>query len=235
MIIYGMIRENILQVKENISLICKRLGRDPQEVVLIGVTKYSPKKDVEEALENGLCHIGESRVQQALVKYENLRVPCSAELTRHMIGHLQTNKVKQALQIFDMIQSVDSLRLGQEIERQCANLNRNVDILIQVNPSGEEQKFGVSSREVFSLIEELSALSRIRIRGLMAIAPLSENEKIVRDCFKKARELKSEVREKFKDSRSVQMDFLSMGMSDDYEIALEEGSNMVRIGRAIFS
>ncbi|MDP8265454.1 MAG: YggS family pyridoxal phosphate-dependent enzyme [Candidatus Aceula meridiana] len=229
-----MIRDNILQMKDNISLICKRLGRDPNEVVLIGVTKYSPKEDVEKALDSGLCHIGESRVQQALTKYQDLRVPSSVEVTKHMIGHLQTNKVKQALQVFDMIHSVDSVRLGQEIERQCVSLGRKIDILVQVNTSGEEQKFGIAEAEAFSFIEELSSFSHLCIRGLMAMAPLSENEDVIRDCFKKAHELKDQIKKNFK-AKNIQMDFLSMGMSDDYAIALEEGSNMVRIGRAIFS
>jgi pyridoxal phosphate enzyme (YggS family) len=151
-----------------------------------------------------------------------------------MIGHLQTNKAKQAVQLFDLIQSVDSVRLADEIEKEAAKPAKTVDILIEVNTSGEEQKFGVHPDEVPILIKEISHCPHIRLLGLMTMAPLTEEKGRIRRCFRDLRELFDAVEEDFAASSNIQMKYLSMGMTSDYEIALEEGSNMVRIGRAIF-
>lgn len=229
-----MIRDNILRLKDNISLICKRLGRNSDEITLLAVTKYVSVEEVKEALDAGIVDVGENKVQEGCVKYKAPEISVF-EITKHMIGHLQTNKVKLALEAFDIIQSVDSFRIAQEIEKNLAKLNKKTRILVQVNTSGEEQKFGIPESDAILLIEKISNLKNIEIQGLMTMAPWTDNKDIVRDCFKRLNNLKREVSRKFCDTSSVQMKFLSMGMSHDYEIALEEGSNMVRIGQAIFS
>lgn len=228
-----MIRENILRVQDNISIVCKRLGRNPKEIILVGVTKYSLSDSIQEALDSGLCHIGENKVQDALTKYQNLQLN-QQTVMRHMIGHLQTNKVKQALEIFDVIQSVDSLRLAQAIEKQCQRLNRTIDVFIQVKTSGEDRKFGVLPEDTFSLLKQLSDCPCLRVCGLMTLALWSHDKRLVRDCFKKLKYLYDRIKDQFSHYPNIQMRFLSMGMTDDYVTAIEEGANMVRIGRAIF-
>jgi len=227
-----MIQNNIEQILDQIKGICEIIGRDPSKIVLIGVTKFANISQIKEAMQSGLMHIGENRVQEARKKFPSLEG--SSEVTRHMIGHLQTNKVKYALEIFDFIQSVDSLKLANSIEEHAAKTNKIIDILVQVNTAGEEQKFGVTPTDIFGLISEISKLKHIRLLGLMTIAPLVQDKEIIRKCFRNLRFLRDQISERFSTSDLLEMKYLSMGMTDDFEIALEEGSNMVRIGRAIF-
>ncbi|OGW96544.1 MAG: YggS family pyridoxal phosphate enzyme [Omnitrophica WOR_2 bacterium GWA2_45_18] len=229
-----MIKANISKIQGKIASVCKKIGRNPSEVILIGVTKYAEADKIKEAIEAGLTHIGENKVQEAQRKFPALE-PFNAKMTKHMIGHLQTNKVKPALRYFDFIQSVDSLKLAVEIEKQATVLNKNVDILVEVNTSMEEQKFGMDAYEVIPLIEEISRLPHIRVRGLMTISALTDRQEVARKCFQDLRFLNDRCKEAFAGRPGVNMQFLSMGMTDDYEIALEEGSNMLRIGRAIFA
>lgn len=224
-----MIGENIARLKTSVAEICRVMDRDPEEITIIGVTKYSDAAHIQEAVDAGLKHIGENRIQQAATKYADL-----AHVTKHMIGHLQTNKVKQAIQLFDMIQSVDSLYLAQEIDRQCEKLGRSLDVLLQVNTSGEAQKFGVAPEKVWDLLAGIGDCKNLTVQGFMTIGPLADNEIKVRDCFKRLKEIFVKAKADFSSSKKVQMRYLSMGMSDDYKIALQEGSNMLRIGRAIF-
>lgn len=228
-----MIKDNILRIQDDISLICRRLGRNPQDVTLVAVTKFATPAAVEEALACGVEHIGENKVQEAKNKFAAVNFS-GFKVTRHMIGHLQTNKVKEALKIFDVIQSVDSLHLAQALDKETGKLNRKADILVQVNTSGEKQKSGVGREAALGLIGQIATLKNLRVLGLMTIAPLVEDEKIIRDSFRHLRGLRDKVNNEFKGNASVQMNFLSMGMSHDYKIAIEEGSNMVRIGSAIF-
>ena len=228
-----MIKENVARVKDQVVAICRRLGRNPSEITIIGVTKYADPPQVAEAISAGIAIIGENRVQEAEWKFPVLDTLVSG-VRKHLIGHLQTNKVKQALKYFDLIQSVDSLKLALEIEKQCDKLNRGMDILVQVSTSGEEQKFGVEHLQATLLVEEIANLPHIFIKGLMTMAPLTEDKQVVRKTFADLRILRDQIKEKFPNSEKVQMKYLSMGMSSDYEIALEEGSNMVRIGSAIF-
>ncbi len=228
-----MIKGNLSRVFEHIASVCERIGRDPQEITLVGATKYASAEQVQEAVEAGLKHIGENRVQDAQSKFPALD-QLKVKAVRHMIGHLQTNKAKQAVELFDIIQSVDSIRLADEIEKRAAELNKTIDILLEVNTSGEEQKFGVHPSEVPGLIQEISHCPHIRLRGLMTMAPLTEEKEVVRRCFRDLRELFDAAEEDFADHERIEMRYLSMGMSSDYEIALEEGANMIRIGRAIF-
>ncbi len=227
------IKENISRLKEDVSKICQKVGRNPLDITLVGVTKFAPVEAIQESLDSGLEHIAENKVQEGQKKYTDLRSP-TGKLTRHCIGHLQTNKVKDALKVFEMIQSVDSFKLASEIEKQAQKLNRQVDVLVQVNTSGEEQKFGSNKNEALELLGQISELKNLHILGLMTIAPLTEDEKILRDCFRDLREIFEESGRSFKGSSHIQMKYLSMGMSGDYRIAIEEGSNMIRVGRAIY-
>jgi len=228
-----MIHDQLSRIEAQIATICRNLGRDPEEIALVGVSKYADSRQIKEAVGAGLTHIGENKVQEAAKKFSVLE-EVGKEVTRHMIGHLQTNKVKQALLTFDMIQSVDSLKLATEIDKQAHKLDRVVDILIQVNTSGEEQKYGLSPQETAALIEQIINLKHIRVLGLMTIAPLTDDEGVIRRSFQDLKSLSDQIKDKFS-ADNVSMKYLSMGMTNDFKIALEEGSNMLRIGRAIFS
>lgn|SRR3989338_1007498 len=227
-----MIRANILRVRQEIGSVCKTIGRNPDEVVLIGVTKYAEPPKIQEAIDAGLEHIAENRVQEGKRKFPVLK-QASLKLTRHLIGHLQTNKAKQAMELFDLIQSVDSVKLAKEIDRQAAGLNKKMDVLLQVNTSGEEQKFGVAPAGFNELLDAVKSLNNLNVLGLMTMAPFTEDETVIRDCFKKLKEIFEQVK-KSQQAANIQMRWLSMGMSSDFKIAIEEGANMVRIGTAIF-
>ena len=229
-----MIQENVAQILQNISSICAKLGRDPKSVTLIGVTKTADVSKIKEAIDAGIAHIGENKVQEGQNKFPSLEQLTGKKVTKHLIGHLQTNKAKHALKFFDLIQSVDSFKLAEEIDKQAEKLGRSADILVQIKTSGEEQKFGAGPSEALELIEQISQLKNIRILGLMTMAPFTEDETQIRPCFQALREIRDQAQKKFAGQEKVQMKYLSMGMTDDYKIALEEGSNMVRIGRAIF-
>ncbi|MFA5087861.1 MAG: YggS family pyridoxal phosphate-dependent enzyme [Candidatus Omnitrophota bacterium] len=228
-----MIEEKISYLQKNISLICQRLGKNPEEITLVAVTKFAPVEQIKQAIDCGLIHIGENKVQEAQKKFPLLR-PANPNLVCHLIGHLQTNKVKSALQVCDLLQSIDSFKLASEVERQAENLGREVDILLQVNTSGEQQKFGVERSQAIPLIKKIAQLRRVHVRGLMTIAPLNGVETVIRQCFRSLREVRDEAVEKFSGGENVDMKYLSMGMTQDYPIALEEGANMLRIGTAIF-
>ncbi len=233
-----MIKDNIARIKDDISLICSRLGINSQDIILLCVTKAASPEMVFAALENGITEIAENRVQDAENKFSALKQIIKNSqrnfpVRYHMIGHLQSNKVKKAVSIFDLIQSVDSLNLAKEIEKQAQLQNRIVDCLIEVKTSSEATKFGVSPEETLKLIEEISKLTRIKIKGLMTIAPETNDSDEIRNCFRKLRNLKERISQGF-NAPNIEMKYLSMGMTNDYKIALEEGSNMLRIGRAIF-
>ncbi|MCK5179360.1 MAG: YggS family pyridoxal phosphate-dependent enzyme [Candidatus Omnitrophica bacterium] len=222
-----------MRIFSQIEAVCHETGRVSSEITVVGVTKFVDVPQIQEAIEAGLKHIGESKVQEARKKFPGLG-NSDIKVTRHMIGHLQTNKVKAALEVFDCIQSVDSLKLAAAIEEQAAKLNRSIDILIQVNTAGEEQKFGIDPSEVFTIIKQVIAFKHVCLQGLMTVAPLTDDKEVVRKCFRDLRLLSEEIVNKFSGDDRVAMTHLSMGMTQDYEIALEEGANMVRIGRAIF-
>ncbi len=156
----------------------------------------------------------------------------SADIEWHLVGHLQTNKVKYAVEIFDLIHSVDSIKLAKEIDRRSLQFGMITNVLVEVNVSGEETKYGIKPEEVEPFLKEISEFSRTRVRGLMTIAPIAEDKEEVRPYFRKLRELFKEI--KSKNIKNVKMDYLSMGMTEDFEVAVEEGANMVRIGRGIF-
>lgn len=229
-----MVKEDLAQIWSRITEVCQRIGRDSSDITLVAVTKYTTLEKMHEAIVEGIRHIGENRVQEAEEKFAALGSDAQ-KVKKHMIGHLQTNKVKKALALFDMLQSVDSEKLALEIEKQAASLNRTIEILIEVNTSGEEQKFGVAKENAVDLLEKIAQCPHIKVSGFMTMAPYTDNTDIVRNCFKDLKDLSVEIAEKFKNNEKIEMKYLSMGMTGDFEIALEEGANMLRIGSAIFS
>ncbi|MBM3255522.1 MAG: YggS family pyridoxal phosphate-dependent enzyme, partial [Candidatus Omnitrophica bacterium] len=201
---------------------------EPALITLVAVSKNRSAGQIREALDCGILDIGENRVQEALPKYrelQNYESANSLNIRWHMVGHLQTNKVAQAVEIFDLIHSVDSLRLAEKIDKQAARINKAQDILVEVKTSAEAAKFGVIPQDLAQFFKEISGLKNLKIKGLMTVAPLVDNIQESRPYFKRLRELYDSI---------GGLSVLSMGMSDDFEAALEEGSNMVRIGRAIF-
>lgn len=225
-----MIRENILRINERIFRICSKINRDPKDVCIITVSKGRSQQEIKEAVLAGITDIGENRVQEAIIKYRVLGTEYRVKW--HMVGHLQTNKVKEAVKVFDLIQSVDSLLLAAEIDKQAAKNNKIQDILIQIKTSEEATKFGLKSDEAIEVIKEIAKLKNVNIKGLMTIAPIVDNPEKTRPYFRMLKELRDQL------SRNsvlcTQYSVLSMGMTDDFEVALEEGSNMVRLGRAVF-
>jgi len=228
-----MIQDNLKKIQEVIFSVCKQIGRDPKEIVVVGASKYTDAEHVQEAVNAGLQHVGENRIQDAIEKFEDLDCR-GVKVTRHMIGHLQSNKAKQAVEYFDLIQTVDSLKLASELNKHCSQLNKNIDILIQVNTSREDQKSGISPGSVSDFIKQVVVFDRLNILGLMTMAPFVDDDNIIRSCFKELKQVFENVKKDYDGENRVIMKYLSMGMSGDYEIALEEGANMVRIGRAIF-
>ena len=223
------IAENIKHVNERIENACRRCGRDPSEITLIGVTKTHGADLINEGIAAGLTDIGENRVQEIIAKYDDIEK--SANI--HLIGHLQSNKVKYIADKVKMIHSVDSVKLAREISDKAIKCGRVIDILIQLNRSGEESKSGLCPSELDGLLEEISAMKGVFVRGLMTIPPLETGDmNISREIFRKCNKIYVDKRAKIYDNRK--MDVLSMGMTNDFEIAIEEGSTMVRVGRAIF-
>lgn len=214
------IARNVQEVRERIARAAARAGRSPDEIMLIAVTKTVTEAAVREALAAGISNLGESRVQEAQRKIEQLS-GCETRLVWHMIGHLQRNKVQTALEIFDIIHSIDSVRLAQELSGQA---KRIVPVLLEVNVSGEETKGGFPPDELDEALAAISNLPNLSVRGLMTVAPWVDDAEEVRAVFRKLREMRD----------SFGLEHLSMGMSEDFEIAVEEGATMVRLGRIIF-
>jgi len=223
-----MVSDNLREINRRINDACRRSGREPDEITLVCVTKEASLNNILEAIKGGITAIGENRVQDALIKYNSLK---KDNISWHMIGHLQRNKVKDALKIFNLVHSVDSLRLAIEINKEAIKGKKLVDILIEVNTSGEKSKFGIKPGEALKLAEEITALSNIRLLGLMAMAPMAERPEESRPYYRELKKIFDEINTKIP---ALKMEYLSMGMSQDFEIAIEEGANIVRIGRAIF-
>ncbi len=228
------VRDRLKLVKEKINRAAERSGRSAGEIELVAVTKTVAVARIREAIEAGVRNIGENRVQEALAKHEDLSSnPPGAGLPRwHMIGHLQRNKVERALSIFDLIHSVDSLSLAEEIDKRAEALGKRMDILVEVNVSGEESKFGLERSKVNEFLVTTSKLKNLRIQGLMTMTPFTNDPEQSRPYFRKLRCLSEEIQSGR--LNNIEMRYLSMGMSQDFEVAIEEGANMVRIGSAIF-
>jgi len=230
-----MVKENILQVKRRVEQACARVNRGPASITIVAVSKGRTAAEIEEAIEAGIGDIGENRIQEALLKIKAIRTRQDAiRIKWHLVGHLQTNKAKEAVKMFDLIHSVDSLHLAQEIDKQAGKINKVQGVLIEVNTSAEADKFGLKTVETVEVIEEISALKNIRIKGLMTIAPIVDAPEKAKPYFRALRELRDKVNATRKDAQHAIRE-LSMGMTDDFEAAIEEGSTMVRIGRAIFT
>ena len=223
-----MINENISKVRENIVKACEKAGRNPDEVTLIAVSKTKPVSAIEEALVSGTLDYGENKVQELCDKYDVL----PKNIRWHMIGHLQRNKVKYLVGKTYLVHSVDSLRLAEQIEKEYAKHNKVCDILVEVNIAQEESKFGINAKETEELIREIAKFEHIRIKGLMTIAPYTEDPESNRLYFREIKKLSVDIRDKNIDN--VSMDVLSMGMTGDYMVAVEEGATMVRVGTGIF-
>lgn len=229
-----MIRKNISRVREKISLACVKAGRAPKEISIIAVSKGRTAGQIEEAIAQGITDIGENKVQEALAKYSVIRpsgsVAGAQRIKWHMVGCLQTNKAKDAVSIFDLIHSLDSRRLALEISRQAQKIGKVQDVLVEIKTSPEETKAGFSPQEALEAIRQISELKNINIKGLMTIAPAVDNPEKTRPHFRALKELKDKINQLTAHKLTV----LSMGMSDDFQIAIEEGATMVRLGRAIF-
>lgn len=228
------IKENLLKIRERISLACAKVNRDPNAITIVAVSKGRTVEQVREALVAGITDIGENRVQEAFLKYNTLyakRYTLNA-IKWHMVGHLQTNKVRDAVKIFDLIQSVDSLRLAEEIDKQAAKINKVQDILIEVKTSPEATKFGLKPEEAAEFLKQIAKFKNINLKGLMTIAPLVDDSEKSRPYFKMLRQLCDEINAL--NAIRYTLNALSMGMSDDFEVAIAEGATMVRLGRAIF-
>ena len=223
-----MLKENLANVREKINIACKKVGRNPDEVTLVAVSKMKPLEDIETLLETGQMEYGENYVQELCDKYEKISRP----VHWHMIGHLQTNKVKYIIDKTVLIHSVDSVHLAKQIEKEAAKRNLTAQILIQVNIAEEETKFGLDTEELLQIIMEISKFPHVHIRGLMTSAPFVADPEENRCYFKKLHELFVDIGKKNIDN--VTMDILSMGMTNDYEVAIEEGATMVRVGTVIF-
>lgn len=222
------VHESIEKIKIKMTNALERSGRAGEEVTLVTVTKTVDTPKVQEALEAGIRHIGENRVQEAGRKIEAFQD--RVDLTWHMIGHLQTNKVKRAVELFHVIHSVDSLRLAQEIHKRAIQQEKIMPILFEVNVSEETSKFGLSVQDLLPVVRETSQLEGIALRGLMTMAPFVEDPEETRPCFRRLREALLTLQAQ----GFSQMVQLSMGMTNDFEVAIEEGATIVRIGSAIF-
>ena len=223
-----MIKENLEIVEKNIEEACKKVGRDRSEVTLIAVSKTKPVSDIRQAMDCGIKVFGENKVQEIKDKTTEITEP----LNWHMIGHLQANKVKYLPGRVCMIHSVDNKKLADEIEKQFAKADEKIDVLIEVNMAREDTKFGLSREEAPAFVKQISTLPHLNIRGLMTIAPYTEDPESNRVYFKGLKELMESINAM--DIPGVKMDTLSMGMTGDYQVAIEEGATFVRVGTGIF-
>jgi PLP dependent protein len=223
------VQENVERVRESIQLACQRAGRSAGDVRLVAVSKTQPAEAIRQAYAAGLREFGENRVQEAAAKRKQLE---GLDAVWHLIGHLQSNKAKLACELFDCIHSVDSLHLAEKIDRAAAALGRKLPVLIEVHLGEEASKFGVEEDELVQLAEKIGALPAVELRGLMTLPPFFDDPEAVRPFFRRLRGLAERI--EARNLPGVSMRELSMGMSHDFEIAIEEGATIVRVGTAIF-
>jgi hypothetical protein len=215
------------RLRERIEAAAKRVGRDPATIRLVAVSKNQPIEKIVAAFRAGIREFGENRAQEFLSKEDSLNL----EIIWHFVGHLQTNKVKQVVGKAALIHSLDSLRLAEEIEKRAASRGLKQQVLLQVNVSGEESKFGFEEEELEEVLKTVASMDHLLPRGFMAIGPLTEDQEEIRRAFRRLREIRDESRRSFPE---MDLNLLSMGMTSDFEIAVEEGSDILRIGTAIF-
>ena len=223
-----MVQEQLEEVRQNIRNACERSGRKVEDVTLIAVSKTKPVPMLQEAYDAGARDFGENKVQEILEKDPQL----PSDIRWHMIGHLQTNKVKYIIDKVSMVHSVDSVRLAEAIEKEAAKKDICMPVLIEVNVAGEESKFGLSVEEVLPFLEEISSYEHLQVKGLMTIAPFVANPEENREVFQKLKKLSVDIAAK--NINNVNMSVLSMGMTGDYQVAVQEGATMVRVGTGIF-
>jgi pyridoxal phosphate enzyme (YggS family) len=224
----GAVTRNCREFQEKLGEAAQRCGRNIEDIAVVAVSKTRPLEDVLEAAAAGMKYFGENRVQEAERKYTRI----ARNFQLHMIGHLQSNKVKEAVALFDVIQSVDSLKLAEILDREFDRAEKTGEIMLEVNTSGEPQKYGFATQEVVGAADTIFEMRHVRLTGLMTVGPLTEDEAAIRDSFDELRKLYDKIRS----NHSGRKEFvaLSMGMSDDYEIAVEEGATVIRVGRALF-
>lgn len=223
------IRENIDDIVKRIENTCKKVGRNPNDITVIAVSKTVESERAREAVEAGINNLGENRVQELVKKYDELK---DLDIKWHMIGHLQKNKVKYIIDKTVLIHSVESLSLAEEINKRAEKNNLIANVLVELNIGEEDSKFGIKEESVYDFILSLEKFENIRVVGLMTVAPFCENPEDVRWVFKKMKNIYDEI--STMNLRNTEMKYLSMGMTNDFEIAIEEGSNIIRIGTAIF-
>ena len=228
MIMETDISSNVSLIRQRMEVACSRCGRDPQSVRLMAVSKTVTPERIRQALDAGVTLLGENYVQEAREK-----IPAIGHIAEwHMIGHLQTNKVKYVVNLFDWIHSVDRLELARELNKRAGQNNRRLNVLIEVNVSGEESKSGIKATQALELVRQVSLLTHINLCGLMTMPPYSDNPENSRPYFQALRKLRDDI--SAADIPGIRMDELSMGMTDDFEVAIEEGATIIRVGRAIF-
>ena len=222
------IAANINMIKQRIAAAALKCGRDPDSIKLLAVTKTIPTEYIIKAIDAGITMLGENYVQEARDKIAAI----GSRAHWHMIGHLQTNKAKYVVTLFDYVHSVDRMELAQELDKRAGLINRKLNVLIEVNVSGEKSKSGIPADDAPALIKQIAGLENLAMRGLMTMAPYSNNPENARPYFSALRNLRDNISRQ--QISGIQMEELSMGMTDDFEVAIEEGATIIRIGRAIF-
>jgi hypothetical protein len=219
------VRDSYLRFMERFRSAAERAGRDSEDITVVAVSKTRTLEEIRAVVDCGARVVGENRVQEARDKFAG----ATRDFELHMIGHLQTNKAKLAIELFDMVQSVDSLRIAEELSKEAGKAGRKLEVLLEVNSSGEEQKYGFQPAQVADAGAEIGQLANLRVSGLMTVGPLTEDKNEIRRAFAETYKLFEQMK-----ARASSLSVLSMGMSDDFELAIAEGSTMVRVGRAIF-
>lgn len=218
--------DNLASIQHRIRDACARAGRDPQSVLLLAVSKTHPPETIAEAVNGGQIFFGENKIQEAKAKIPS----CPGKARWHFIGHLQSNKARDAVELFEMIQGVDSLNLAREISKRCEQAAKQMPVLLEINVAGESSKFGYQPEPLLAELKELASLPRLAVQGLMTVPPFSPDPEKSRPHFRRLRELKSQCEQIL----GFPLPHLSMGMSGDFEIAIEEGATIVRVGTALF-
>jgi pyridoxal phosphate enzyme (YggS family) len=222
------VEEKIKDIWSRIEKAGEKIGKNKDDINLVAVTKTVEVERIKEAIKCGIKIIGENRLQEAESKFDQI----TEKVEKHLVGHLQTNKAKKAVELFDFIQSVDSQRIAQEISKRASQMGKVMSVLVEVNTSGEKSKFGIDPGQVLSFVKSISNFEGIKIKGLMTIGLFSDNPEDTRPCFKKLKSIFEKI--KSENVPHAEMKYLSMGMTNDFEMAIREGSNMVRIGTGIF-
>ncbi len=224
------LERDYFKVKENIRVICEKAGRNPEDIRIVAVSKNFPLPQILELNQYGQVDFGENKINELREKYYNLSFHNKEkDIKWHLVGHLQTNKIKNIIAFINLIHSVDTVRLAEEIDTHSKKINKVIDVLVQVNTSDEAQKYGVAPSDVMNICKQISVFDNIKLKGLMTIAKFTDDKNLIRKSFRLLKELFDNIKQEIQE-----FEYLSMGMTNDYDIAIEEGSNMLRIGSAIF-